>query len=142
MKRTPGASRSGPCGGGAGDLKAIVGEGDRIRTVLITDLLPESYVWADHQLDAATVGDDVRATIVNTGLLPIRVAAEGGTATSVVSGAVGDVTAPAAEAGHFHDISSTLDLPLWGWVVFFGLCAVPLLWTLIVGLPTEEERRA
>ena len=93
-------------------------------------------------LDAATVGDDVRATIVNTGLLPIRVAAEGGTATSVVSGAVGDVTAPAAEAGHFHDISSTLDLPLWGWVVFFGLCAVPLLWTLIVGLPTEEERRA
>ncbi|PWI08477.1 cytidine deaminase, partial [Streptomyces sp. NWU339] len=32
-------------------LKVIVGEGDRIRTVLITDLLPESYVWADHQLD-------------------------------------------------------------------------------------------
>lgn len=25
---------------------------DRVRTVLITDLLPESYVWADHQLDA------------------------------------------------------------------------------------------
>jgi cytidine deaminase len=33
-------------------LKVIVGEGDRTRTVLITDLLPESYVWADHQLDA------------------------------------------------------------------------------------------
>ncbi|MEU6127113.1 cytidine deaminase [Streptomyces sp. NPDC047123] len=32
-------------------LKVIVGEGDRIRTALITDLLPESYVWADHQLD-------------------------------------------------------------------------------------------
>ncbi|WP_445337571.1 S26 family signal peptidase [Clavibacter sp. CFBP 8614] len=93
-------------------------------------------------LDAATAGSDVRATIVNTGLLPIRVAAEGGSATSVVSGAVSTITAPAAEAGHFHDISSTLDLPLWGWVVFFALCAVPLLWTLIVGLPTEEERRA
>ncbi|WP_328930538.1 cytidine deaminase [Streptomyces sp. NBC_00190] len=34
------------------DLKVIVGRDDRIRTVLISDLLPESYVWADHQLDA------------------------------------------------------------------------------------------
>ncbi|GAA4728837.1 cytidine deaminase [Phytohabitans rumicis] len=33
-------------------LKVIVGDGDRVRTVHITDLLPESYVWADHQLDA------------------------------------------------------------------------------------------
>jgi cytidine deaminase len=33
-------------------LKVIVGEGDRVRTVPVTDLLPESYVWADHQLDA------------------------------------------------------------------------------------------
>lgn len=33
-------------------LKVIVGAGDRLRTVCITDLLPESYVWADHQLDA------------------------------------------------------------------------------------------
>lgn len=33
-------------------LKVIVGEHDRVRTVLITDLLPESYAWVDHQLDA------------------------------------------------------------------------------------------
>ncbi|KUJ69473.1 cytidine deaminase [Streptomyces albus subsp. albus] len=33
-------------------LKVIVGQGDRVRTVPIADLLPESYVWADHQLDA------------------------------------------------------------------------------------------
>ncbi|AZQ35581.1 cytidine deaminase [Streptomyces cyaneochromogenes] len=33
-------------------LKVIVGAEDRVRTVLVTDLLPESYVWADHQLDA------------------------------------------------------------------------------------------
>ncbi|MEU4489753.1 cytidine deaminase [Streptomyces purpurascens] len=33
-------------------VKVIVGEGDRVRTVRITDLLPESYVWADHQDDA------------------------------------------------------------------------------------------
>ncbi|WP_406440499.1 cytidine deaminase [Streptomyces sp. NBC_01613] len=33
-------------------LKVIVGEEDRVRTVLVTELLPDSYVWADHQLDA------------------------------------------------------------------------------------------
>ncbi|MFJ4466959.1 cytidine deaminase [Streptomyces sp. NPDC089424] len=33
-------------------LGVVVGRGDRLRTVPISDLLPESYVWADHQLDA------------------------------------------------------------------------------------------
>ncbi|MDQ0994698.1 cytidine deaminase [Streptomyces sp. V3I7] len=34
------------------DVKVIVGDEGRVLTVLIADLLPESYVWADHQLDA------------------------------------------------------------------------------------------
>ena len=33
-------------------IKVIVGGGDHVRTVPIADLLPETYVWADHQLDA------------------------------------------------------------------------------------------
>ncbi|WP_455355426.1 cytidine deaminase family protein [Streptomyces sp. SYSU K217416] len=32
-------------------LTVIVGAGDRLRTVSITDLLPESNIWADCQLD-------------------------------------------------------------------------------------------
>lgn len=32
-------------------LKVIVGAGDSLRAVPITDLLPESYVWGDHQVD-------------------------------------------------------------------------------------------
>lgn len=32
-------------------VKVIVSTGQGVRTVSITDLLPESYVWADHQLD-------------------------------------------------------------------------------------------
>ncbi|WP_412537967.1 cytidine deaminase [Longispora sp. K20-0274] len=32
-------------------LKVIVGAAGRLRTVSIADLLPESYVWADHQFD-------------------------------------------------------------------------------------------
>ncbi|MFF2502329.1 cytidine deaminase [Streptomyces sp. NPDC058067] len=33
-------------------LKVIVGTGERLRAVPVGDLLPESYVWHDHQLDA------------------------------------------------------------------------------------------
>ncbi|MFI1648435.1 cytidine deaminase [Streptomyces avidinii] len=31
-------------------LRVIVGAGDRVRCVPVKNLLPESYVWADHQL--------------------------------------------------------------------------------------------
>lgn len=30
-------------------VHVIVGSGDRVRAVPVTDLLPESYVWSDHQ---------------------------------------------------------------------------------------------
>ncbi|MET9729170.1 cytidine deaminase [Streptomyces sp. NPDC006458] len=33
-------------------LEVIVGEAGRMRAVPVGDLLPASYVWADHQLDA------------------------------------------------------------------------------------------
>ncbi|MEV5732501.1 cytidine deaminase [Streptomyces sp. NPDC052292] len=33
-------------------LRVIVGSADGLRAVPVADLLPESYVWADHQLDA------------------------------------------------------------------------------------------
>ncbi|MFB7031120.1 MULTISPECIES: cytidine deaminase [unclassified Streptomyces] len=32
-------------------VEVVVGSGDRLRSVPVADLLPESYVWADHQLD-------------------------------------------------------------------------------------------
>ena len=33
-------------------LRVIVGDGERLRAVPVAELLPETYVWADHQLDA------------------------------------------------------------------------------------------
>jgi cytidine deaminase len=33
-------------------LHVVVGPADRLRSVPVAELLPESYVWADHQLDA------------------------------------------------------------------------------------------
>ncbi|GGN56992.1 cytidine deaminase [Streptomyces kronopolitis] len=32
-------------------LKVIVGAGKRVRAVPVADLLPHTYVWADHQID-------------------------------------------------------------------------------------------
>ncbi|MEU2658713.1 cytidine deaminase [Streptomyces sp. NPDC007325] len=34
------------------DLRVLVGAADRLRAVPVADLLPETYVWADHQLPA------------------------------------------------------------------------------------------
>ncbi|MBM9504324.1 cytidine deaminase family protein [Actinacidiphila acididurans] len=34
------------------DVRVVVGAGDALRTVAVAELLPERYVWADHQLDA------------------------------------------------------------------------------------------
>jgi cytidine deaminase len=33
-------------------IEVIVGAGERLRAVPIADLLPETFVWADHQLEA------------------------------------------------------------------------------------------
>ncbi|MEO3890233.1 hypothetical protein [Nonomuraea sp. B5E05] len=46
LRSTPTTSPAAPA------LKVIVGARGSLRTVTITDLLPDSYVWADHQLDA------------------------------------------------------------------------------------------
>ncbi|CAL9419243.1 cytidine deaminase [Streptomyces sp. enrichment culture] len=33
-------------------MRVIVGGGETVRAVPVAELLPETYVWADHQLDA------------------------------------------------------------------------------------------
>ncbi|WP_030266931.1 cytidine deaminase family protein [Streptomyces sp. NRRL B-24484] len=33
-------------------IEVIVGSGDRVRAVPVAELLPETYVWADHRIDA------------------------------------------------------------------------------------------
>ncbi|MFC8517359.1 cytidine deaminase [Streptomyces sp. NPDC057257] len=32
-------------------IEVVVGQGDRVRAVPVAALLPESYVWADHQVE-------------------------------------------------------------------------------------------
>jgi signal peptidase I len=79
------------------------------------------------------------AMIVSTGILPIRVQAVGGGHVDLVDGQVGTLTVPTIAKHAHYAISSGLNLSLWGWVIAALICAIPLLWTLIVGLPAEQK---
>jgi signal peptidase I len=81
------------------------------------------------------------AVIASTGILPIRVSAAHGTSVHLVSGQVGEVSFPAQRNGYYQ-LASSLDLPWWGWVILGVICATPLLWCLIVGLPPRPEKEA
>lgn len=79
------------------------------------------------------------ATVVSTGILPIRVQAVGGNYTDLASGQVGTLTVPSLVDTSQYHISSALNLPVTGWIILAAVCAIPLLWTMIVGLPADAE---
>ncbi|ARC58586.1 hypothetical protein AS850_15970 [Frondihabitans sp. 762G35] len=82
------------------------------------------------------------ATVVSTGLLPIRIAAAHGTHVDLVTGQVGQVSVPASAHHGFYSLSSALNLSVWEWVALLAVCCLPLLWTTIVGLPAKEQEQA
>ncbi|RFA13095.1 hypothetical protein B7R22_14370 [Subtercola boreus] len=79
------------------------------------------------------------AAIVSTGMLPIRVQAVGGDHTDLISGQVGTLTVPSLVDSSQYHLSSALNLPVAGWIILAAVCAIPLLWTVIVGLPADAE---
>ncbi|MBK4347373.1 S26 family signal peptidase [Lacisediminihabitans changchengi] len=79
------------------------------------------------------------ATLVSTGILPITVSAVGGGHVSLASGQLGKLSIPTMAVNGHYALSSALDLPLIGWIVFGLVCSTPLLWCLIVGLPPKTE---
>nr|WP_228514057.1 signal peptidase I [Frondihabitans sp. VKM Ac-2883] len=86
-----------------------------------------------------TTGGHPGAIVVSTGLLPIRVQAVHGTHADLATGQVGHVTVPASAHQDFYSLSTALHLGFWGWVVFGFICLLPLLWTMIVGLPPKQD---
>ncbi|GAA4265671.1 signal peptidase I [Frondihabitans peucedani] len=82
------------------------------------------------------------AQVVSTGLLPISVSAKHGTTVDLVAGQVGTVTVNSGADMGRYSLSSALHLTLPEWILFGAICAIPLLWTFVVGLPgtpDEEE---
>jgi signal peptidase I len=82
------------------------------------------------------------AIVVSTGLLPIRVTATHGTHTDLASGQLGQVHVPASAHHGFYALTTALHLSVWEWVAMIGVCCLPLLWTMIVGLPPKDEATA
>ncbi len=87
-----------------------------------------------------TTANHATALIVSTGLLPIEVKANNNAVLNLVSGQQKALTIPLDPKHNFYQLSAMLDLPLWGWIIFWFLCLTPLLYVMIVGLPPTEEK--
>ncbi|MET4094252.1 S26 family signal peptidase [Arthrobacter sp. UYCu712] len=92
-------------------------------------------------LTARTDQGGAQAAVVSTGLLPIRVRAAGGSYSDLTAGQVGDLSIPSMAQTGYYQLSSALNLSAGGWVILALLCALPLLWCLIVGLPPDTTAR-
>jgi hypothetical protein len=77
------------------------------------------------------------ATYVGTGLLPIRLTAEGGTSVVMYAGEVGRVHVGRADDGGRLRVSLSPAIPSWWWVALVGGCFVP---ALVVSRPRREGR--
>lgn len=109
--------------------------------VSITAFILRPFVGVE-LLELVSGQPGAEATVVSTGLLPIRVQATGGSFVDLVSGQVGQINIPALLNNGSYQLGSTLNLSLWGWILFLLACAMPLLWCLIVGLPPVEDEEA
>lgn len=78
------------------------------------------------------------ATVVSTGLLPIRVTAEHGTHVDLLTGQVGQLSIPSSLEDGYYRMSSALHLDVLGWILLFLMCSIPLIGTLVFGLPPKD----
>jgi signal peptidase I len=75
----------------------------------------------------------VEATIISSGMFPVRVDAHGGNTVHLVDGEVGRVTIDElTKTGHYQ-LTSNIDLDPMGWVFLIVLCLIPLVCCLMVG---------
>lgn len=90
-------------------------------------------------LATQAVGDRIHASIVSTGLLPIRVTAATGQQVALHDGQVGVLTLPVRPEG--YRLMTDVQLTASEWAVLLLVCALPLIWNLVVGTPEDRVRR-
>ena len=88
-------------------------------------------------LQSAAEDDGLRASIVSTAILPIRVSAMGGGHVDLVAGQVGRLLLPRGSHGRVT-MAAQLDLDPLGWALVVLVCLIPLIVVLVVGVPVEE----
>ncbi|MFZ7087803.1 S26 family signal peptidase [Curtobacterium sp. RRHDQ10] len=101
--------------------------------VAITSAVLRPFV-AGTLVETTTNTDRPVAVVVSTGILPARVAVDGGPAVHLLSGEVGRIPLPPG-GGLTQHLTIGIDLPPGGWAVCLLVSALPLLWCLVVGLP-------
>ncbi|MFD1722317.1 S26 family signal peptidase [Amnibacterium endophyticum] len=91
-------------------------------------------------LQARSCTGGVEATVVSTGVLPIRLQAAGDPAHAIdlVSGQVGRLTLPGDAHGH-AGFTAAPHLDLLGWLLLALLCLAPTLWTLLRAERVEPD---
>jgi signal peptidase I len=89
-------------------------------------------------LQTSMNGRHAMATVVSTGLLPIRVQAKHGTFVDLTDGKVGQISIPTYVRQNFYQLDSALHLDIWGWVIFVLVCCIPLIVVMVFGLPPRE----
>jgi len=83
--------------------------------------------------------DGVEATIISSGIFPVRVDAVGGNSVHLVDGEVGRVVIHELSRNGHYQLVSNIDLDPLGWVALIAVCLLPLLGCLAVGR-VEEVR--
>lgn len=75
----------------------------------------------------------VEATIVSSGMFPVRVDAHGGNSVHLVDGQVGRVVIEELTKNGHYQLTSNIDLDPMGWAALVLVCLVPLVLCLAVG---------
>jgi hypothetical protein len=81
----------------------------------------------------STSPGSVEATVVSSGIFPVRVDAVGGNAVRLVDGEVGRVTITELNRHGHYQLMSSIDLDPVGWALLVAACLVPLVLCLAVG---------
>lgn len=77
--------------------------------------------------------DSVVATVVSSGIFPVRIQAHGGTSVHLVDGEVGRVVIDELSRHGQYQLTSNIDLDPSGWALLICACLVPLVLCLLIG---------
>jgi signal peptidase I len=75
----------------------------------------------------------VEATVISSGIFPVRVDAHGGNSVHLVDGEMGRVVIHELTKNGHYQLMSNIDLDPLGWVALIAVCLVPLVACLAVG---------
>ncbi|WP_375388210.1 S26 family signal peptidase [uncultured Amnibacterium sp.] len=92
-------------------------------------------------LQSSAEDDGMRATVVSTALLPLRLATSDGRHIELATGEVGHLLMPRLAGGRVT-MTAQLGLDPFGWVVVALLCLLPVILVLVLGVPVEEAEDA